>query len=104
MVGSGGCGWVGHFFNTASGHAFFNTAVGHAYSLNTDIHEPSMYTGLLFNMELRRATGYSDRKHTGVYIENTRIITTAISHAYSSYTALQSAGSRSAGYVSARDL
>ena len=42
-----------HFFNTVIGHAFFITAVGHAYSLNTDIREPSsMYTSVLFNMEL----------------------------------------------------
>ena len=35
---------------------------------------------------------------------NARIITTAISHTYSSHTALQSAGSKSMGYASARDL
>ena len=75
-------------------------AVGHAYSLNTDIRE--QYMSLLFNMELRRDTQIES------ILEYTQrdacIITTAISHAYSSYTALQSAGSRSAGYVSARDL
>ena len=53
-------------------------------------------------MELRRDTQIEN------ILENTkrnaRIITTAISHAYSSHTALQSAGSRSAVYVSARDL
>ena len=35
---------------------------------------------------------------------NACIVTTVISHAYSSHMALQSAGSRSVGYVSARDL
>ena len=57
-----------HFFNAAIGHAFFNTAVGHTYSLNTDIRELS---SMVYESYLRRETWkrYSDRKHTGEYVE-----------------------------------
>jgi len=92
-------GVLHHFFNTASGHAFFITAVGHAYSLNTDIREPSS----MVNVSFYSTWSLEEVLDTQIMIESileytwrkARIITTAISHAYSSHTALQSAGSRS---------